>query len=74
MTVNTYVKNMETLSLPLDPSPSGLLLQGGKGFSHSSSRKSSSKGVWPVRKDKKMKENERNRDLFKQASPNPIFD
>ena len=57
MTMNTYVKNMGTLSLPLDPSLSGLLLQGGKGFSHSSSKKSSAKGVWQVRKEKKMKEN-----------------
>ena len=59
MTVDTCVKNMETLSLLQDLLPSGLLLQGGRGFSHSSSEKSSLEGVWIVRKEKKMKENER---------------
>ena len=61
MTVNTCVKNMETLSLPLDPSPSGPLLQGGSGFSHSSSEKL-------VIKEMKMREKERKRDLVRQAS------
>ena len=50
MAVNTCMKNMEPHSLPPDPLPSGLLLQGGRGSSHSSSELSSSKGVWPVRK------------------------
>ena len=57
MTVNTCMKNMETLSLPWDPSPSGLLLQGERDFSHSSSDKSFLEGVSLVRKEKKMKEN-----------------
>ena len=68
MTVNTCVKNMKTLSLPLDPSPSGPLLQGGSGFSHSSSEKSSSEGVWLVRKEKKIREKERKWELVRQAS------
>ena len=44
-------ENMEPLSLPHDPSPSGLLLQGGK-----VSSRSSSEVVWLVIK---WKENER---------------
>ena len=70
MTVNTYVKNMETLSFPWDPSPSGLLLQGGRGFSHSSSEKSFLEGVSLVRKEKKMKENE---SLFDKPPINSII-
>ena len=50
MAVNTCMKNMELLNLPSNPLPSGLLLQGGRGSSHSSSEFSSLDGVWPVRK------------------------
>ena len=66
MAVNTCVRNMEPLSLPSNPLPSGLLLQGGRGSSHSSSDLSSTEGVWPVRKLKKMKENAREKH---EASP-----
>ena len=51
MTVDTCVKNMEHLSLPQDPAPSSPLLQGERGSS-----RSSSEGVWLVRKGEKMRE------------------
>ena len=69
MAVNICVKNMEILSLDYDPLPSGLLLQGGRGFSQLSPENAFSKGVWLVRKEKKMRENERKREIFEQASP-----
>ena len=43
-------ENMEPLSLPQKPLPSGLLLQGGRGSIHSSSEFSCSEGVCLVRK------------------------
>ena len=57
--VDTYVKKMESLQLPSDPTPNSLLLQGGMVSSRSSSELSSSKGVWLVRKGEKVRENER---------------
>ena len=59
MAVDTCVKNMEPLSLPQDPLPSSLLFQGERGSSHSSSKLSSSEGVWLVRKGEKVREKER---------------
>ena len=59
MTVDTCVKNMEPLSLPVDPLPNSLLLQGERGFSRSFSELSSSEGVWLVRKGEKVREKER---------------
>ena len=56
MAMNTCVKNMEPLNLPPDPLPSGLLLQGRRGSSHSSSELSSSE--WCLASEK-VKENER---------------
>ena len=47
-----------TVSLPQDPTPSSLLIQGERGFSRSSSELSSSEGVWLVRKGE-VRENER---------------
>ena len=47
-----------TLNLPSNPAPSSLLLQGGKGFSRSSSKFSSLEGVWLPRKCKKTRESE----------------
>ena len=58
-TVDTCVKNMESLPLPSDPTPNSLLLQAEKVSSRSSSELSSSKGVWLVRKGEKVRENER---------------
>ena len=53
--VRTCVKNRGT-SINLDPAPSSLPLQGGKGFSQPSSELSSLESVWlPI----KWKENER---------------
>ena len=72
MAVVTSVKNMEPLSLPQDPSPSGLLLQGGKGSSRSSSELSSSEDVWLVRKREKERENEKERELLKASRPSFI--
>ena len=57
--VDTCVKNMEPLSLPSDPTPSSLLLQGGMVSSRSSFELSSSEGVWLVRNGEKVRENER---------------
>ena len=58
MSVNTCVEKTRTLYLPQVPLPHPyLLLQGMRGFSYSSYELSSSKGVWLVRKEKKMKEN-----------------
>ena len=74
MAMDTFVKNMEHLSLPQDPSPSGLLLQGGKVSSRSSSELSSSEAVWLVRK---WKENERVRKagkMLKASRPSFIND
>ena len=74
--VDTYVKIMEHLSLPQDPAPSSLLLQGERGSSRSSSELSSSEGVWLVRK---LKENERKGEKVKpkmgelKASPKKKF-
>ena len=59
MAVDTCVKNMEPLSLPQDPSPSSLLLQGEKVSSRSSFELSSLEGVCLVRKGEKVRENER---------------
>ena len=57
--VSTCVKKQGTSS-SLDPAPSNLPFQGGKGFSQPSSELSSSEGVWlPIkwkRKGKKMKQ------------------
>ena len=61
-TVDTCMKIMENLSLPQDPTPSSLFLQGERGSSRSSSELSSSEGVWLVRK---WKENERKREKVK---------
>ena len=58
MAMDTCVKNMEPLSLPQDPLPSSLFLQGERGSSHSSSELSFSEGVWLVRKGEKVRENE----------------
>ena len=56
-TANEYQReNHGTLSLPSDPAPSSLPLQGGMGFSCSSSELSSSEGVWIPRKGEKMRE------------------
>ena len=57
------MKIMEHLSLPQDPAPSSLLLQGERGSSRSSFELSSSEGVWLVRK---WKENERQGEKMKQ--------
>ena len=55
-TASEYLhENHGTLSLPSDPAPSSLPLQGGKGFSCSSSELSSSEGVWQPRKGEKMR-------------------
>ena len=54
MAVDTCVKNMEPLSIPQDPSPSSLVLQGAKVSSRSSFEFSSSEGVWLVRKGEKV--------------------
>ena len=59
MVVDCCVKNKELLSLPHDPFPNSLLLQGERGSSHSSSDLSSSEGVWLVRNREKVRENER---------------
>ena len=59
MAVDTCMKNMEPLSLPQDPLPSSLLLQGENVSSHSSSELSSSEGVQLVRKGEKVRENEK---------------
>ena len=48
-----------TLSLPQDPAPSSLLLQGERGSSRSSSELSSLEGVSLVGKGEKVRENER---------------
>ena len=56
-TTNEYLReNKGTLSLPSDAAPSSLPLQGGTGFSYSSSELSSSEGVWIPRKGEKMRE------------------
>ena len=56
-TASKYLReNHGTLSLPSDPAPSSLPLQGGKGFSRSSSELSSSEDVWQPRKREKMRE------------------
>ena len=56
-TASEYLhENHGTLSLPSDPAPNSLPLQGGKGFSCSSSELSSSEGVWQPRKGEKMRE------------------
>ena len=70
MSVNTCVENMRTLHLSLVPLPHAPLLQGRRGFIHSSSEKSSSEVVWLVRKEKKMKGNER---LFDKPPINSII-
>ena len=44
---------------PEDLTPSSLLLQGGSGFSRSSSKLSSLEGVWQPRKGEKEKREER---------------
>ena len=44
--------------MPQDIDPNSLPLQGGKGFSRSSSKFSSLEGVWLPRKREKMRENE----------------
>ena len=51
-----------------DPTPNSLFLQGGSGFSHSSSKLSSLEGVWQPRKgekkereEKKLEQNEKMR-------------
>ena len=58
-----------TLSLPQDPAPSSLLLQGERGSSGSSSELSSSEGVWLERKLGKMRENEKEWELLKGSHP-----
>ena len=59
-TASEYLReNHGTLSLLSDPAPSSLPLQGGKGFSCSSSELSSSEGVWQPRKGEKMREKEK---------------
>ena len=60
--VDTCVKIMEHLSLPQDPVPNSLLLQGERGSSCSSSELLSSEGVWLVRK---LKEDERQGEKMK---------
>ena len=50
---------MENPQSALCPLPSSLLLQGRRGFSHSSSELSSSEGVWLVRKGGEVREHER---------------
>ena len=46
-TASEYLReDHENLQLPSDPAPHNLLLQGGKGFSRTSSELSSSEGVW----------------------------
>ena len=73
MEVNTCVKNMEPLSFLRNPSPNGLLLQGGWGPNHLSFELSSSKGIWLVTKSRKMKENERGKNEGSPKSLVPIF-
>ena len=73
MAVDTCGKNMEPLSLPQDPSPSSLLLQGGKVSSYSSSELSSSEGVWLVRKLEKRRENEKKREELKASLQNLLM-
>ena len=71
--VDTCVKNRGTSS-SLDPAPSSLLLQRGKGFSQPSSKLSSLEGVWLPRKcqENKKKKGEENEAAGKRelkASP-----
>ena len=70
--VDTCVKNSGTSS-SLDPAPSSLSLQGGKGFSQPSSELSSSEGFWLPRKwkikGKKMKHRRSGKTGELKASP-----
>ena len=54
-----YLCEEQGTSSSLDPAPSSLPLQGGKGFTRSSSKLSSLEGVWLPRK---CQENERKRE------------
>ena len=69
-TVSEYLReNHGTLSLPSDPAPSSLPLQGGRVSSQPSLELSSSRGVWQPRKWKKMRENGREEEKRENWSP-----
>ena len=59
--------------MPQDPAPSSLLLQGERGSSRSSSKLSSSEGVWLVRKEEKVRENEKEREELKASRPKTLL-
>ena len=69
MTMSTCFKNMKTLRLSQVPLPNAPLLQGGRGFSHSSSKKILIGCLASERKRKIMKEAERKQKLLEQDSP-----
>ena len=64
---------MEPLSLPQDPLPSSLLLQGEKVSSQSSFELSSSAGVWLVGKGEKVRENEKEWEELKASRPKTLL-
>ena len=64
-TASEYMReNHGTISLPSDPAPNSLPLQGGRVSSQPSLELSSSRGVW---KPRKWKENERNREKMERV-------
>ena len=67
-TASEYLReNHGTLSLPSDPAPNSLPLQGGKVFSNSSSEFSSSEGVWLPKKMREKEEKAREKEKKRES-------